>query len=212
MQPGQLTYAVEVAATQRGGQDRARVLEVGDTLIVVLADGAGGTGDGATAAQAVVDAVSSAADTAHDVCALLVELDRAPKRLGNGQSTAVILSIRDGVASGASVGDSGAWLLQGGNVVDLTYGQQRKPLVGDGCAPWRIPRTRLNGGTLLVASDGLLRYAKRPDIVRIASGEDLQAAARALIDVVRLPNGVLQDDVAVVLCRESAERSPAGRR
>jgi hypothetical protein len=68
--------------------------------------------------------------------------------------------------------------------------------------PWRIPPTQLAGGTLLVASDGLLHYARQADIIRIASGEDLQAAARALIDLVRLPNGTLQDDVAVVLCRD----------
>lgn len=198
-----LSYAVEVAATQRGGQDRTRVIEVGDDLIVALADGAGGTGNGATAAQAIVDAVS-ADSIADDWCALLDVLDCDTRRLGNGQSTAVIVSIRCGVLSGTSVGDSGAWLLQGTNLVDLTQGQQRKPLVGDGCAPWRISPTPLNGGTLLVASDGLLRYAKQLDIIRIASSEDLQAAARALIDHVRLPNGTLQDDVAVVLCREIA--------
>lgn len=198
-----LSYAVELAATQHGGQDRARVIEVGDDLIVALADGAGGTGNGATAAQAIVDAVG-ADSIADGWYALLEVLDCDTRRLGNGQSTAVIVSILGGVLSGASVGDSGAWLLQGTNVVDLTQGQQRKPLVGDGCAPWRIPPTRLDGGTLLVASDGLLRYGKPLDIIRIASSEDLQAAAQALIDLVRLPNGTLQDDVAVVLCREIA--------
>lgn len=198
-----LSYAVEVAAAQRDGQDRARVIEVGDDLIVALADGAGGTGNGATAAQAIVDAIG-ADSAADDWCALLDGRDCDTQRLGNGKSTAVIVSIRGGVLSGASVGDSGAWLIQGANVVDLTQGQQRKPLLGDGCAPWRIPPTRLNGGTLLVASDGLLRYAKQLDIIRIASSEDLQAAARALIDLVRLPSGTLQDDVAVVLCREIA--------
>lgn len=197
-----LAHAIEVAAAQRGGQDRARVIEAGDDLVVTLADGAGGTGNGTTAAQAVIDAVGAVGSAAHDWCALLDELDSAPQRLGNGQSTAVIVSIRDGILSGASVGDSGAWLLHEGNVVDLTHDQQRKPLVGDGCTPSRMPPTRLDGGTLLVASDGLLKYAKRPDILRIASGDDLQAAARALLDLVRLPNGALQDDVAIVLCRE----------
>lgn len=63
---------------------------------------------------------------------------------------------------------------------------------------------RLDGRTLLVASDGPLRYAERADIVRIASDADLNAPARALIEVVRLANGTLQDDAAVVLCREKA--------
>jgi hypothetical protein len=33
-------------------------------------------------------------------------------------------------------------LVSGGRllVIDLTEGQQRKPLVGDGCVPWRILR------------------------------------------------------------------------
>jgi PPM family protein phosphatase len=199
-----IAHAVEIAGATGGGQDRARVFELGDELVIALADGAGGTSNGATAAQALVDAVGALGRTAHDWSAQLDELDRDPQRLGSGQSTAVIVSIRDGVLSGASVGDSGAWLLQGPSVIDLTEGQQRKPLVGDGCVPWRIPPMRLDGRTLLVASDGLLRYAKRADIVRIASGEDLHAAARALIEVVRLANGTLQDDVAVVLCREQA--------
>lgn len=177
------------------------MIEVGQDLVVALADGAGGTGDGTAAAQAIIDAVAGGS-AALDWCALLEELDRDPQRLGRGQSTAVIVSIRDGVISGASVGDSGAWLLQGGDVVDLTHGQQRKPLVGDGCVPWRIPPTPLSGGTLLVASDGLLKYARRPDISRIAGDRDLPAAARALVDLVRLPDGALQDDAAVVLCRE----------
>ncbi len=90
----------------------------------------------------------------------------------------------------------------GTDVVDLTDGQTRKPLVGSGCVPFRISSSLVAGGTLLVASDGLLRYAKRSDIVRVASGADLTAAARSLIELVRLANGTLQDDVAVVLCRE----------
>jgi len=42
------------------GQDRAAVFEHGEQLVVVLADGAGGTGDGARAAQAIVDAAGNA--------------------------------------------------------------------------------------------------------------------------------------------------------
>lgn len=57
-------------------------------------------------------------------------------------------------------------------------------------------------GTLLVASDGLLRYARRSDVARIASETDLAIAAHALVDLVRLPSGGLQDDVSIVLCRQ----------
>jgi hypothetical protein len=45
-------------------------------------------------------------------------------------------------------------------------------------------------GTLLVASDGLFRYATTHDIVRNLD---------RLVDLVRLPNGALQDDISVVI-------------
>ncbi len=108
--------------------------------MIALADGAGGTGNGAIAAEAIIDAIGTAASGV-DWSMLLADLDRDVKRLGGGQST-------------------------------------------------------------LVASDGLLRYAKRSDIARVANGPDLAVAARALVDLVRLPTGGLQDDVSIVLCRQ----------
>jgi hypothetical protein len=80
------------------------------------------------------------------------------------ENTAVILTV-DATITGASVGDSGAWLLRDSRIVDLTAGQRRKPLVGRGCAPFRIEPIPFDG-TLLVASDGLFAYAKPRDIVR----------------------------------------------
>jgi hypothetical protein len=56
---------------------------------------------------------------------------------------------------------------------------------------------------LLVASDGLIKYAKQASIARIASGADLASAARSLVDLVRLRSGQLQDDVSIVLCRKA---------
>ena len=201
MQLVRVAHAVTIAPARGLGQDRAQVFDTDDGVVVVLADGAGGTADGATAARAVVDAVGAAVTTPHDWCTLLSDLDRDPLRLGRGHSTAVILSIHAGSISGASVGDSGAWLLRAADITDLTERQQRKPLVGGGCTPFRIQPVQLGLGTLLVASDGLLNYAKRSDILRTVRGSDLHAAAQALIDLVRLRNGALQDDVAVVLCR-----------
>jgi serine/threonine protein phosphatase PrpC len=199
-----VAHAVAIAPARGLGQDRAQVFGADDHVIIALADGAGNTADGATAAQAIVDAVGAAATTTHDWCALLSEFDRDLHRLGRGQSTAVILSIHAGSISGASVGDSGAWLVRAADIADLTERQQRKPLVGGGCLPFRIQPLQLGTSTLLVASDGLLNYARRSDILRIVRDPDLHAAAHALIDLVRLRNGALQDDVAVVLCRALA--------
>src|SRR5215468_5569678 len=143
-----IVHAVAMASVRRKGQDRARVFEVGDDRIIVLADGAGGTGNGALAAQAIVDAVGAATHATQDWCALLADLDRDGNRLGHGESTAVILAIRGGTISGASVGDSGAWLLRESDVIDLTEGQRRKPLVGSGCVPFRVAPIEFDEGTL----------------------------------------------------------------
>jgi hypothetical protein len=114
----------------------------------------------------------------------------------------VILAVTAAGITGASVGDSEAWMLTGHHLTELTAGQMRKPLVGDGCIPFRVDSPALGRSTLLVASDGLTRYATRTDIARIVEGEDLEAAARVLVDLARLPTGSLQDDVSVVLCRQ----------
>lgn len=178
-------FAIEIAAQKGSGQDRAAVYQRDGELVVVLADGAGGTARGAETADLIV----AAATTMSDPVALLQELDTCVA----GQSTAVVMRIGADIV-GSSVGDSGAWLI-GEEIFDLTEHQQRKPLLGSGCAPiaFRTPFA----GTLLVASDGLLRYAKRADIARLARAFD----ARGLIDLVRLPSGGLQDDVSVVLVR-----------
>ena len=85
-------------------------------------------------------------------------------------------------------------------------GQARKPLVGAGCVPWSFDGPGLARGTLLVGSDGLFKYAARRDLVRIVAGRDLATIARELVELVRLPSGGLQDDVAIVLCRELSRR------
>jgi serine/threonine protein phosphatase PrpC len=110
MAAARFVHAVEVIAARGAGQDRAEVFTRGDGMVVALADGAGGTGNGAIAAQAVVDAVG-AAGPGTDWAALLATLDRDSRRLRGGQSTAVVLEISGAAISGASVGDSGAWLI-----------------------------------------------------------------------------------------------------
>lgn len=190
-------YAVEIRGVRGAGQDRAAVSEAGDGLVVALADGAGGTGGGDVAAQRIIDAATTA--TAPDWPALIEALDR-DRHLG-GQSTAVLLAVtRDGVR-GASVGDSGAWLVRGDQIVDLTEHQQRKPLVGAGAIATPFACGPLDGATLIVASDGLFNYAKRADIARLAQQGEVAEAARVLVELVRLPSGALQDDVSVVLIR-----------
>jgi hypothetical protein len=137
MVEGRFAYAVEIASSKSAGQDRAGVFARPGGLVIALADGAGGTGNGEIAAQALVDAVSAAAE-AEDWPALVAALDRDVARLGHGQSTVVVISVDARGITGCSVGDSGAWLVRD-DVVDLTDGQTRKPRHA-----WSLPRDPAN--------------------------------------------------------------------
>jgi hypothetical protein len=53
---------------------------------------------------------------------------------------------------------------------------------------------------LLVASDGLLKYAPQAELAKRALDGRVEDAVAALVDAVRLRTGALHDDVAVVLC------------
>ena len=104
---------------------------------------------------------------------------------------------------GASVGDSGAWLVSDSEVTDLTADQVRKPLLGSGVARPCAFDCEYAGQAVLVATDGLFDYASRSAVVNPLRGalrsRDFGPAAPALIDAARLPNGELQDDIAVVV-------------
>ena len=195
---------VVVVTGQRGqGQDRAEAWPVGDGLIVVLADGAGGTVHGARAAEAVISVAR--AEPAPDAWGTALEaLDQDAARLDGGQSTAVLLRVDAAGVRGQSVGDSGAWVVdpRGPSVRELTAAQRRKPLLGDGAELVGFSAGPLGEATLLVASDGLLAYAPQAELARLAVGPDLRAAAHRLVDRVRLRSGALPDDVTVVLVRE----------
>jgi serine/threonine protein phosphatase PrpC len=197
-----LEHALAVAAASTVGEDRAAVLPFGDSLVVIVADGAGGVGGGAAAANLVVEHVRAAAQRARSApawAALLVEVDHA--LVSVGQSTAVVATVTATTIAGASVGDCGAWLVGAGDVEELTAAQRRKPLLGTGeAAP--VPFSReWSAGTLLIATDGLLKYAPRGRVAEQARGADLRRAAAALVDLPRLRSGLLADDVAVVLVR-----------
>jgi hypothetical protein len=161
-------YVVEVASSRITGQDRASVFMRSPGLVIALADGAGGTSNGALAAQAFVDAVGATLRET-DWSGVIEALDRDVTRLGHGQTTAVVLSLDSRGITGCSVGDSWAWLVRD-EVIDLTDGQVRKPLVGGGCLPFVFHAGPIGNATLIVASDGLLRYGKQQDIVRSRSG------------------------------------------
>lgn len=200
-----IEYATRV---ERGtsGDDRATVVICSDVAIIVMADGAGGTGTGGKAADAICARASEVARRglrgSDAWAACLRDADREAAAAGIfGESTALVIEVsREGVC-GASVGDSEAWLLGGTTTLDLTQHQQRKPLVGSGRA--RPTPFALAGfaGRLLVATDGLFKYAPPSKLIELARSGGLEDAADNLVNSVRLRSGSLPDDVALVLAR-----------
>jgi len=188
------------------GEDRAVVRHDGDRLLIVVADGAGGTSSGGIAAQAVSDAIQGAPRDGTRWDATLPEVDQLLVRSNRGGlSTGVVVEVAGPVLRGASVGDSGAWLIARDQLVDLTWNQPRKPLLGSGIArPMSFGPTPFQG-RLLVASDGLFKYLRRSEIVRRATLGPLDHSVSLLVDAVRLRSGAFQNDVAIVLAEDAPE-------
>jgi serine/threonine protein phosphatase PrpC len=202
-------FATLIRACQGAGQDRVAVSHHEAGLVVVVADGAGGVAGGAAAAEAIID--DGKVWLPEDVAApdVIRNLDHRLGSTTGGQATAVLLSLRKAGIVGASVGDSSAWIVRHGSIEDLTSGQNRKPLVGSGASvPVAFSAGPLRGGTLVVGSDGLFKYARPSDIARVVAQSSLETAASDLVALVTLRSGDLPDDVAVVLCREAD--SPGG--
>jgi serine/threonine protein phosphatase PrpC len=191
--------SIEVAAAGHIGQDRAAAISRRDGYLLLLADGAGGTSGGATAADAVVARLSSMTLGSGPDCAeLLKQLDRELD--GVGETTAVVALVVGGSVFGASVGDSGAWLLGPDGVIDLTAAQKPKPLLGSGRAiPLVFGPFSFSHARILLGSDGLFKYVPHDLIREIASKTPLSETAAALVRAARLSGGALRDDVAVIV-------------
>jgi len=190
------------------GEDRVEVIESPGGPVLVVADGAGGMSGGERAAEAVVWLAREAVQAGLEMtdrgwwAELILRMDREVLADSHaGETTAVVMGVAAGMVTGASVGDSGAWLVTEKNIDVLTRRQVRRPFLGSGAAtavPFQAP---MGNATLMAASDGIIKYAKRDKIWKAALSEDLESAAREIIDLARLPTGEIQDDAAVILCR-----------
>ncbi len=179
-----------VEAASRTDEDRVRVDRHEGMVVLALADGAGGTSLGRSAAEEVVRAPERFGP---DLVSSLRALDA---RL-EGQSTGVFAHFIDGTVYGASVGDSQVWALHE-EWSELTARQSRKPLLGSQQAS-----PTLFGGqaeALVVGSDGLFNYVENPTR-RVADPD----AAWRLVEDARLPNGELWDDLTAIIVRRLNE-------
>lgn len=188
------TYRVESAGSN---EDQLLIRRRGERTVAVVCDGAGNGGRGALAAELAIDELARiiGQEGFIDWVRALVGVDQLLKRQAQGgETTCVVVDISDdGDLRGASVGDSGAWMLPARRpVLDLTAHQDRARLGSGQAGPVRFKAQLM--GRLLLATDGLFKYIRAADVRTCAArGVD------ALIDSVRLKSGALSDDVAVIL-------------
>jgi serine/threonine protein phosphatase PrpC len=192
------------AAGNPENQDRGLVIHDGARTVLCVADGAGGRSGGAEAASMAMELIRqsvSQMNNAKSCAEVLRKMDAAIARDSSaGETTCALVIVTSEEVFGASVGDSGIWLVpEKGVHVDLTQGQQRKPFVGSGSGrpvSFRCPR---QAGGLLLATDGLLKYTSAERIIAICREQAPEVAARRLIELVRYPSGALPDDVTIIL-------------
>lgn len=198
-------YAKALASSRPDSEDRAEVFELGDAMVVALADGAGGVRGGAAASDALINAVRCRiAEATFDACdlrawsAVFKSTDIGLARQMAGETTAVITVIGPEGIMGLSVGDSEAWVLGSVGIDRLTEKQDRKRL-GSGRSGATLFHRRTLDGMLVIGTDGLFKNA-RPELIAAASTEaNAGAAAERLVGLPRSSSGRYPDDVAVVV-------------
>jgi serine/threonine protein phosphatase PrpC len=196
------------SAVESGGtdQDRVLVLPIEDGLLLAVCDGAGGWGDGARAAELVIDGLRSLGDRAQPQWdRILRELDRELAQANLGEAAVTVVQASERQLRGASLGDCAAFVLGGGRLDEVTRDQHRKPLLGSGEARVVAFERASWQGRVLLASDGIAKYVPRDDLAALAGAGSVSEAIAALAKRARLPSGVLPDDLALVLCEKSAD-------
>jgi PPM family protein phosphatase len=192
------------------GHDRLTTGSWGSGHVFALCDGAGGIAGAGEAADLVSSHMVEIASAPRSrVGAVLVEalhdLDKSPAlAAAAGQTTALVAVVANGLVEGVSVGDSEAWLVSDADDIALTADQNRKPLVGSRlCSAIAFGPVPMRG-TLVLGSDGLFKYCPREKLLSIARSAELDLIPELLLRASQLPSGKLQDDFAVLVCRETA--------
>ncbi len=182
------TASITVAYRSRC-EDRVAIIEDGERVVIGVADGRwhqcrrSGCGRRPSGDDRFGPHSSRDQDSC---CSLLRQIDY---RVGVGESTGVVLAVSPDGIYGASVGDSEAWLIHGGELIDLTRDQVRKPLLGSGASePVGFSRDSYRG-MLIVATDGFCKNVNRETLFREILWIDFSILPRKLVEMVRLPSG-----------------------
>lgn len=204
-------FKTDIATATAGtkNQDRSAVIQHSHGLLLVIADGAGGLGGGIEAAELVIQIIKECALSEAEFINPLIWgniLTEADNQLYEhpmaGETTVAVVALSNGSICGASAGDAGVFLVQEQTDIELTALQQRKPPLGSGAA-LPIPYGPIPfSGTLLIATDGLMKYAKKEKIRQIVLDNDFEQVAKLLTECVRYPSGNLPDDVTVIVCKK----------
>jgi serine/threonine protein phosphatase PrpC len=203
-------YAQAAASVQPNPQEYARIFERGDTMVVVVADGGGGMRGGAAASRCLVAVVESAVQDQAFVLedleawlALFSQTDAGLAANGAGETTGVVIVLGARGLVGVSTGDSEAWVVTESQIDNLTVGQHTRQRLGTNRATPTAFRRQAPRDALVVASDGLFKFAARDVIADIVRAGAIGPAAESLVELVRLRSGKVAEDVAVVLVRPS---------
>lgn len=202
-------YAQASASVQASSQESCKVLERGGTLVVVVADGGGGLRGGAAASRSLVavveDAVNDptfALEDRESWIALFRETDAGLAANRAGETTGVVVVLGSRGIVGVSTGNTEAWLVAPERVDNLTVGQHAEQRLGTRrTTPTPFQRAAPRGAVLVVASDGLFKFAARDVIASVVRAQAIGVAAENLVELVKLRSGKVAEDVAVVLVR-----------
>lgn len=191
-------------------------------LRVAVADGVGGSQNGAAAAEHALSQLADADATTDDeglrhihasICDALPGL-----RGGTPPATTLILAeLEPGALSIASVGDSEAWLLREDRLIRLSdqHGEDGviSSCLGGGLATFEIARdcpvdALQPNDVLLLCSDGLFKCLERVELRALAQAAPSPGAlAAAILETIATRNR--PDDVAFVLVSLASSQPPA---
>lgn len=133
-----LRAKLESAAGNPENQDRGAVIETSTGLVLVVADGAGGRSGGTEAAATAVESVRQKANQLRDASACVALLQSMDQAISQdrvaGETTCALAVVTRNSVYGASVGDSGVWVIKESGFVNLAERQSRKPFIGSGSA------------------------------------------------------------------------------